>query len=655
MAFFRNGEFRPSLGVACLKFLQGFVDEVEGGCCRIRLEIRPRAIAFDGIAPLGNLPLELRFGEKRSLRQIDFHAVASCFDVADVDEARERGRPESGDWAASGIERQVISSPLVVPPRGHDPGIFALEIALLRLGRGGLVPGMPFVHRVAKRVSRDECFSGLFPVVVVRTTQQNSDSEIDIDEVIRHELSVYNHAGRDEHSTAPVAHVLVGVVADIRVVERAPAAQQNAALADFFVPRQRLVEKIEQIVVQRNNLLHELHIFHQPDEVVGEKLNRGHRADAAGIKRRRMHVPAFHQAEHLARHAAHLQRFAIELAGERIERLHDVGDGTITVLGGIRSGSFLGLIEHARVRFLHHLFAEIDADQVVLEDVVIEHVLGGFAQIEDPLAERRRFHAEGHVLRVYGASGVVVATDAANSTCNKVGVPRIFALHKDAIPAKDRRSAVTLGDLPIIEIDLGENAQASYDSSNGIPIHLHQVSAFGDTLGAGLNRRGHFSSSFLRLVRLRPIAGGELGAGMAPLGFVVHSGVCQSTQRSYCLAIRTDQGGGKAGARRFIHKRHELVGEAGHGAADADASNVGTTANPAHPAALGHVAIHDRTPAAEFHEAAGGAILLREVSLFVVTTAVAAFVNRFPEEPSGTQLVIERDHGRATSRLIDKV
>ena len=36
---------------------------------------------------------------------------------------------------------------------------------------------------------------------------------------------------------------------------------------------------------------------------------------------------------------------------------------------------------------LHHLLAEIDADQVVLEDVVVEHVLGRLAEIDDPLAQ----------------------------------------------------------------------------------------------------------------------------------------------------------------------------------------------------------------------------------------------------------------------------
>ena len=91
-------------------------------------------------------------------------------------------------------------------------------------------------------------------------------------------------------------------------------------LADLFVAGQRLVEEVEQVVVQRHDLLHELDVLHQADQVVGEELDGRHGADAAGIERGGMDVAAFHQAEHLARHAAHLQRFAIERAGERIER-----------------------------------------------------------------------------------------------------------------------------------------------------------------------------------------------------------------------------------------------------------------------------------------------------------------------------------------------
>ena len=70
--------------------------------------------------------------------------------------------------------------------------------------------------------------------------------------------------GRDEHRLAPLVHVLVGVVADVGVVERAPAAEQDAPPADFFVAGQGLVEEVEQVVVQRHDLLHELDVLHQP-------------------------------------------------------------------------------------------------------------------------------------------------------------------------------------------------------------------------------------------------------------------------------------------------------------------------------------------------------------------------------------------------------
>jgi hypothetical protein len=103
-----------------------------------------------------------------------------------------------------------------------------------------------------------------------------------------------------------------------------------------------------------------------------------------------MHVPAFHQAEHFARHPAHLQRFAIERAGERIERAHDVGDGAVAVQVGVRRGRRSAFGQHAGIGLLHHLLAEIDAHQVVLEDVVVEHVFGGLAQVDDPLRDGRR-------------------------------------------------------------------------------------------------------------------------------------------------------------------------------------------------------------------------------------------------------------------------
>ena len=137
---------------------------------------------------------------------------------------------------------------------------------------------------------------------------------------------------------------------------------------------------------------------------------------------------------------------------------------------------------HAGIGLLHHLLAEIDAHQVVLEDVVVEHVLGGFAQIDDPLAQRRRLDAERHVLRIGRAGGVVIAADAADAAGDEVGVARIFALHENAVAAKDRRGAVALGHLAVLEVDLGEDAEAAHDPGDRIPVHLHQFAGFAGSL-----------------------------------------------------------------------------------------------------------------------------------------------------------------------------
>src|SRR5574341_2290672 len=50
---------------------------------------------------------------------------------------------------------------------------------------------------------------------------------------------------------------------------------------------------------------------------------------------------------------------------------------------------------------------------------------------------------------------------------------------------------------------------------------------------------------------------------------------------------------------RRVHERHELIGKSRHGAADTDSTNIGTAANPIHPAALRHVALDDRPLTAE--------------------------------------------------------
>ena len=168
-------------------------------------------------------------------------------------------------------------------------------------------------------------------------------------------------------------------------------------MADFFVTGQRLIEEIEEIVVQRQAPLHELDVSHQAHEIIGEHLDRRHGADAAGIERRGMDVAPFHEAKHLARVTADLQRFAIKFACERIQRRHDIGDRAITVIVRVRRRVFLRFFPDARVGLLHHHLAEIDPDQVILEDVVVEHVLGRFAEIDDPFRQRRRLDAVGHV------------------------------------------------------------------------------------------------------------------------------------------------------------------------------------------------------------------------------------------------------------------
>ncbi len=227
--------------------------------------------------------------------------------------------------------------------------------------------------------------------------------------------------------------------------------------------------------MHRHDLLHELDVAHQPGHVVGHQLDRGGGADTAGIQRRRMHVAALHQAEHLSRPPADLQRLPVELAGERVERPHDVGDGPVAVRVGVRRLGVLGLGQHARIGLGDHLLAVVHADQVLLEDVVVEHVFRGLAEVDEPLAEVRRLHAVGHVLRVDRAGAVVVAADAADAAGDEVRVARILALHEDRVAAEDRRRAVALDDLAVVEVDLGVDAEAADDAGDGIPRHLHQL------------------------------------------------------------------------------------------------------------------------------------------------------------------------------------
>ena len=192
-----------------------------------------------------------------------------------------------------------------------------------------------------------------------------------------------------------------------------------------------------------------------------------------------------------------MQRFAVEVAGERIERRHDVGDRAIAVVGRVRGRRLLGLGPDAGVGGLDHLLAVVHADQVVLEDVVVEHVLRGLAEVDDPLGDGRRLHAEGHVLGVGGAGGVVVAADAADPAGDEVRVAGILALHEDAVPPENGRGAVTLGHFLVLEVDLGEDPETPHDPGDRIPVHLHQLPRLALRPGPwGGYGRGHRRCSF---------------------------------------------------------------------------------------------------------------------------------------------------------------
>src|SRR5450432_3410355 len=132
-----------------------------------------------------------------------------------------------------------------------------------------------------------------------------------------------------------------------------------------------------------------------------------------------------------------------------------------------------------------------------------------------------------------------------------------------------------------------------------------------------------FSSSvnFLVGIVLPPdslVAGRQLAAWRSPLRLIVkgvRGDLAQSSDRS---PVEAAGQGGDSGAGRFIHKRHELVWKPGHGATDADAADIGATADAVDPAAFRYIALHHRTPTPEFHDALGRSVFGGKVALLVV-------------------------------------
>src|SRR5262245_2233629 len=90
--------------------------------------------------------------------------------------------------------------------------------------------------------------------------------------------------------------------------------------------------------------------------------------------------------------------------------------------------------------------------------------------------------------------------------------------------------------------------------------------------------------------------GGEFLTVVAPLGLLVDGPRGDPPQAADRRAVEADGRRGEVPARWLVHERHELVRETRHGASDADAADVRAAADAVDPAALGHVALDDRTP-----------------------------------------------------------
>src|SRR5580704_16683403 len=102
---------------------------------------------------------------------------------------------------------------------------------------------------------------------------------------------------------------------------------------------------------------------------------------------------------------------------------------------------------------------------------------------------------------------------------------------------------------------------------------------------------------------------------MPPLRLFVDGFIGERPQSADGAPIHADSGGRYSGARRLIHKGHELVGESRHGAADTDSADVRTPAHTIHPSPFGNVAIDYRAPAAHLDNSFGRVVTLGEISL----------------------------------------
>src|ERR1700753_743339 len=152
---------------------------------------------------------------------------------------------------------------------------------------------------------------------------------------------------------------------------------------------------------------------------------------------------------------------------------------------------------------------------------------------------------------------------------------------------------MTLDHFAVLEVDLGVNAEAAHDPGDRIPCHLDELAGLALRVGRLGDDCCH--RSLLPIFELRwcalpgaVCARGEFVALVSPARFLIQSPVCDSAQAADHRSVQTRCGGGILAAWRLIHERHELVREPGHGATDADATDVRAAADAVDPASLGH-------------------------------------------------------------------
>src|SRR5215210_5442926 len=100
-------------------------------------------------------------------------------------------------------------------------------------------------------------------------------------------------------------------------------------------------------------------------------------------------------------------------------------------------------------------------------------------------------------------------------------------------------------------------------------------------------------------------------------------------------------GGGQQRAGGDLVDGAELVGEAGHGAADADAAHLHAAAVAVDVAPLGDVALDHGAPTAQLVQALLVAVLPGEDALFVVAGPGAVTVHRLAEQPGRAAQLVE--------------